>query len=119
MEGGSYENQFIRDVIALHDKYLEYVVESFNNGSLFHKSLKEAFEAFCNRPIGTSTMAELMATFCDNLLKKVNARKTLSLGFTESLALLFSANPHPIWSRAHVFIGVCRTLSLLRCILSG
>jgi cullin 1 len=49
----------------------QYVNECFANSSLFHKALKEAFEAFCNKSVAGSTSAELMANFCDNLLKKV------------------------------------------------
>lgn len=58
-------------MIALHDKYLAYVSTCFANSSLFHKALKEAFEGFCNKNVAGSTSAELMANFCDNLLKKV------------------------------------------------
>lgn len=58
-------------VIALHDKYLAYVGTCFANSSLFHKALKEAFEGFCNKNVAGSTSAELMANFCDNILKKV------------------------------------------------
>jgi hypothetical protein len=47
--GGSHEQQYVRQVIALHDKYLNYVSTCFANSSLFHKALKEAFEGFCNR----------------------------------------------------------------------
>ena len=43
----------------------------FCNSSLFHKSLKDAFENFVNKSVAGSTSAELMASFCDNLLKKV------------------------------------------------
>lgn len=32
--------------------------------------MKEAFEVFCNKGVAGSTSAELLATFCDNLLKK-------------------------------------------------
>ena len=54
---------------------MQYVTECFSNHSLFHKALKEAFETFCNKPVGQSTSAELMASFCDNLLKKVLPRQ--------------------------------------------
>ena len=66
------ETAFIRKAIKLQDKYLEYVNGCFGGkkDSLFHKALKEAFEVFCNKNIMGSTSAELMATFCDNLLKK-------------------------------------------------
>ena len=56
--------------MALHDKYLLFVSECFQGSSLFHKALKEAFEAFCNRPVGGSQMSELMANYCDALLRK-------------------------------------------------
>eukprot|EP00798_Chlamydomonas_sp_ICE-L_P016007 gene16007-22145_t len=74
-DGGKLKNlvdreQFVRSVIELHDKYLQYVSTCFCNSSLFHKALKEAFEAFCNKSVAGSSTAELMATFCDNLLKK-------------------------------------------------
>lgn len=52
---------------------VQYVTECFSNSSLFHKALKEAFEQFCNKQVGGSSSAELMASFCDNLLKKVSS----------------------------------------------
>jgi hypothetical protein len=72
--GTSHEQQYVRQVIELHDKYLAYVSTCFANSSLFHKALKEAFEGFCNKNVAGSTSAELMANFCDNLLKKVRLR---------------------------------------------
>jgi hypothetical protein len=72
--GTSHEQQYVRQVIELHDKYLAYVSTCFANSSLFHKALKEAFEGFCNKNVAGSTSAELMANFCDNLLKKVGCQ---------------------------------------------
>uniref|UniRef100_A0A7I4DQ03 Cullin-1 n=1 Tax=Physcomitrium patens TaxID=3218 RepID=A0A7I4DQ03_PHYPA len=72
---GVQEQVFVRKVIELHDKYLQYVSECFANHSLFHKALKEAFEVFCNKGVAGSTSAELLATFCDNLLKKGGSEK--------------------------------------------
>lgn len=69
--GSTYEQQYVSSVIELHDKYLQYVVGCFSNSSPFHKALKEAFESFCNKAVAGCTSAELMATFCNNLLKKV------------------------------------------------
>ena len=72
-EGGSTaspEHAFIRGVVELHDTYMNYVTECFTSSSLFHKALKEAFEAFCNKQVAGASAAELMASFCDNLLKK-------------------------------------------------
>ena len=69
--GSAWEQHFVRQVIDLHDKYMLYVGDSFANSSLFHKALKEAFEFFCNKNVAGSSTAELMANFCDNLLRKV------------------------------------------------
>jgi len=73
--GGSHEQIYVRKVIDLHDKYMEYVRTCFANSSLFHKSLKEAFESFCNKNVTGSSSAELMANFSDNLLKKGGSEK--------------------------------------------
>jgi cullin 1 len=70
--GSTHEQQFVRSVLELHDKYVHYVSTCFSNSSLFHKALKEAFETFCNKTVAGSSSAELMASFCDNLLKKAS-----------------------------------------------
>ncbi|KAL6751505.1 Cullin [Haematococcus lacustris] len=73
--GTPVEQQFVRSLLDLHDKYLAYVSTCFANCSQFHKSLKDAFEANCNKQVGGSSSAELMASFCDNLLKKGGSEK--------------------------------------------
>lgn len=83
--GGGHEQAFVRAVIALHDKYAGYVADCFANSSLFHKALKEAFEAFCNKQVAGSTTAELFANFCDNLLKKGGSEKLSDEAIEESL----------------------------------
>lgn len=72
---GVQEQVLIRKVIELHDKYMVYVTECFQNHTLFHKALKEAFEIFCNKTVAGSSSAELLATFCDNILKKGGSEK--------------------------------------------
>ncbi|GFR52348.1 hypothetical protein Agub_g14894 [Astrephomene gubernaculifera] len=83
--GSSSEQQYVRCVIELHDKYLAYVGTCFANSSLFHKSLKEAFENFVNKSVAGSTSAELMASFCDNLLKKGGSEKLSDEAIEETL----------------------------------
>ncbi|KAK9815921.1 hypothetical protein WJX72_012009 [[Myrmecia] bisecta] len=83
--GSSHEQQYVREVIELHDKYLQYVNDCFANSSLFHKALKEAFESFCNKTVANSSSAELMANFCDNLLKKGGAEKLSDEEIEETL----------------------------------
>lgn len=73
--GNSHEQKFVRAVIELHDKYMQYVTTCFSNSPLFHRALKEAFESFCNKTVAGSSSAELFANFCDNLLRKSSGEK--------------------------------------------
>ncbi|XP_073148939.1 cullin-1-like [Henckelia pumila] len=73
--GGTQEQGFVRKVIELHDKYFAYVMDCFSNNTLFHKSLKEAFEVFCNKVVTGVSSAELLAAYCDNILKKGGSEK--------------------------------------------
>ncbi|PNY15420.1 cullin-1-like protein, partial [Trifolium pratense] len=72
-------------VIELHDKYLAYVNSCFQNHTLFHKALKEAFEVFCNKGVAGNSSAELLATFCDNILKKGGSEKLSDEAIEETL----------------------------------
>eukprot|EP01052_Picozoa_sp_SAG31_P002136 SAG31_NODE_72_length_27821_cov_26.870572_12_plen_453_part_00 len=76
-------DDFVDQLIALHTKYETLVKECFEDNSLFHKALKEAHEVFMNIDLrgkgegggkkskgNGSSMPELLAAFCDNLLKK-------------------------------------------------
>ncbi|KAL3834094.1 hypothetical protein ACJIZ3_008830 [Penstemon smallii] len=72
---GAQEQSFVRKVIELHDKYLAYVNNCFLNDTLIHKALKEAFEGFCNKVVVGSSCAELLASYCDDILKKGGSQK--------------------------------------------
>lgn len=49
------------------------------------KALKEAFESFCNKNVAGTSSAELMAIFCDNLLKKGGSEKLSDEALEETL----------------------------------
>ncbi|KAJ4969465.1 hypothetical protein NE237_016166 [Protea cynaroides] len=82
---GLREQVFVRKVIDLHDKYLAYVNNCFMSHSLFHKALKEAFGVFCNKGVAGSSSAELLASFCDNILKKGGSEKLSDVAIEETL----------------------------------
>ncbi|XVF72564.1 hypothetical protein PTKIN_Ptkin12aG0131400 [Pterospermum kingtungense] len=82
---GVQEQVLIRKIIELHDKYMAYVTNCFQNHTLFHKALKEAFEVFCNKTVTGSSSAELLATFCDNILKKGGSEKLSDEAIEETL----------------------------------
>ncbi|GKU86771.1 hypothetical protein SLEP1_g1251 [Rubroshorea leprosula] len=82
---GAPEQVLIRKLIELHDKYMVYVTDCFSNNTLFHKALKEAFEVFCNRTVAGVSSSELLATFCDNILKKGGSEKLGDEAIEETL----------------------------------
>lgn len=45
----------------------------------------QAFESFCNKSVAGSSSAELMASFCDNLLKKGGSEKLSDEAIEETL----------------------------------
>lgn len=47
--------------------------------------MKEAFEVFCNKGVAGSSSAELLATFCDNILKKGGSEKLSDEAIEETL----------------------------------
>ncbi len=69
--------------------------------SLFHKALKEAFEAFCNKQVAGCTIAEIMANFCNNLLKRVSPSCRHDQQPMSCLSTICVAAQHPVpgfWS---------------------
>ena len=68
-EGEKDHANYTQQLIDLHDQYLALVHGPFENNQLFQKVLKEAFEVFVNKDIGNTTTAELLSTFCDNIMK--------------------------------------------------
>ncbi|KAL9245428.1 hypothetical protein vseg_019086 [Gypsophila vaccaria] len=73
--GGSYEQIFVRKVIELYDKFMAYVINCFGNHAIFHKAVKEAFETILSKGVAGNSSAELLAIFCDNVLKKGGSEK--------------------------------------------
>ncbi|KAJ4705264.1 cullin 1 [Melia azedarach] len=69
------EENFVGKIMELHDKFMGYVSTCFGNHRLFHKALREAFEGVCNKAIAGIPFAEILATFCENLVKKRESEK--------------------------------------------
>ena len=65
---------FVQALIDLHDKYKSVVTICFNSDTSFQKSLKEGFEVFVNRDFEKLSIAALMSSFCDRILKKSGER---------------------------------------------
>ncbi|CAA2985390.1 cullin-1 isoform X1 [Olea europaea subsp. europaea] len=84
-DAASNKKLFVRKVIELHDKFMTYVNDCFVNNSLFRKALREAFEIFCNMGVARSSSAKLLATFCDNILRKGGSEKLSDEAIEETL----------------------------------
>ncbi len=89
----SDDSQFIRDLLTVHEKYLEMVNRQFGSHALFQKALKDAFHRLVNQDSEKEKTAELIASFCDGLLKsgstmKLSDEETES--FLEKTVQLFS-----------------------------
>nr|BAW00384.1 cullin 1 [Petunia x hybrida] len=83
--GGSHEQDFVKNAFELHDKYMVFVKNCFADNSTFHKALKEAFEVFCNKSVAGSSTAELLASYCDNTLKKGGSEQLSDDVFEDTL----------------------------------
>ncbi|KAK4264624.1 hypothetical protein QN277_025777 [Acacia crassicarpa] len=75
---GVQEHSIVSKFIELHDRFMAYVKGCFMNNNIFHKALKEAFEVFCNKNVAGIPSVELVAAFCDNMLKKGGGSEKLS-----------------------------------------
>ena len=90
----SQDPQLVRDLIALHDKYLDMVTAQFAGHSLFQKALRDAFSEIVNRDIGSVKNADLMSSFCDQILKtggeKLGGGESEIENYLEKIVQLFS-----------------------------
>mmetsp|Transcript_27867 Transcript_27867/g.46836 ORF Transcript_27867/g.46836 Transcript_27867/m.46836 type:complete len:789 (-) Transcript_27867:312-2678(-) len=77
--------QFIRDLLAVHEKYLKMVSEQFQGSTLFQKALKDAFNDLVNRDVGRFKTADLISSFCDRLLKTGSSEKLSDIEVEEYL----------------------------------
>lgn len=104
--GGEVGLVLIRKIMELHDKYMGYVNGCFMNHSVFHKALKEAFEVFCNKSVAGSSSAELLAGFCDNILKKGSSEKLSDETIEETLEKVVTLLAY--YSDKDLFAEFCR-----------
>lgn len=61
---------FVHQVMELHDTYMDFVKNAFEDNNLFGKALIQAFAVICNKEVAGISVAELLSTFCNTLLKR-------------------------------------------------
>jgi cullin 1 len=65
------DSEFIKDLLALHAKYLDLITSHMNSNNHFQKALKEAFTHVVNsESVGKYPTAELLASYSNRVLKK-------------------------------------------------
>jgi cullin 1 len=69
IKDASSDPAFIKDILAVHEKFRGIVNDQFCGNALFQKALKDAFVEFSNKDVGPDSSAKLMSTFCDRILK--------------------------------------------------
>jgi cullin 1 len=62
----------IKDLSDLHDKYKRLVEGCFDNNHIFVQELDTAFKKFVNTSVGGFNMSELLAYYCDHLMRSTN-----------------------------------------------
>ena len=85
--------QYVKDLLAVHSKYLQMVNDQFASNMLFQRALKDAFVELVNRDVGRFKTADLISSFCDRLLKSGSGEKlsdTETEEFLDSTVQLFS-----------------------------
>lgn len=85
--------QFIKDLLEVHAKFVKMVNEQFGANTLFQKALKDAFVELVNKDTGKQRTTDLIASFCDRLLKSGSTEKLSDAeieDFLEKTVELFS-----------------------------
>jgi len=72
LKGDTVSQQFVENVLAVHKKYLDMIKEVFQGDQAFIGALDKACNAVINhrQPKQPSKAPELLARYCDTLLKK-------------------------------------------------
>lgn len=69
-----FDPDFIKSLIELHISFKRLNQQSFRSHSTFERAIKKAFEVFMNKFIWKTSISEMLATYCDHLLRKSAAK---------------------------------------------
>ncbi|XP_055381981.1 cullin-2 [Condylostylus longicornis] len=79
LKGENIHIQFVENMLKVHQKYQELIADVFENDSLFLSALDKACASVINKRINDKQpcrSAELVAKYCDTLLKKSKTTET-------------------------------------------
>lgn len=91
---------YVKDIIALHDRFSDLITAQFQSHNTFQKALRDAFAVIMNRDVGKFKAADLLSSYSDRLLRVggASAASGSSAGLSEAeievqldkIVLLFS-----------------------------
>ncbi len=67
--------QLIKDYIGIYEKYNAFLEKSFNNNGVIVKKFNDTFSQIINKSVDGINIPEMIAYFCDKLLKSGNSEK--------------------------------------------
>ena len=60
---------YLKDLMAIHEKYIDMTKNNLQNNTLFHKAIKDSYMNLLNKDISKINNIQILNTFCDNILK--------------------------------------------------
>lgn len=86
--------QYLKDLMNIHEKYINIIKLHLQNNASFHKSIKDSFMNILNRDLAKINNIQILNTFCDNILKtnsyeKITSENEIEI-FLEKLVQLFT-----------------------------
>ncbi|KAL8051710.1 hypothetical protein ABFX02_06G165800 [Erythranthe guttata] len=70
VEDDAHKMIFMRKIMSLHRKFKTFVNDCLLEHDLFHEAIRRVFSGICNVDIAGSSPAELLALFCNDVLKR-------------------------------------------------
>ncbi|KAI4369570.1 hypothetical protein MLD38_017995 [Melastoma candidum] len=107
--------EFIQKAIKLHEKCLKYINECFQEHDRFRQALAYVFHWLCNTAVGGRQPLELLASFCDDLLKKDCGKRLSDKAIEETFEKAVKLLPY-VYAKDH-FLKLYRE-NLARRLLS-
>lgn len=91
LKGDQIHIQFVENLLAVHQKYEQLISNVFNNDPLFLSALDKACSSVINQKFSdkpSSRSAELVAKYCDSLLRKSKANDhEIEVKLTQSIII--------------------------------
>lgn len=72
------DTTYLKELITIHEKYIQITKTYLQNNSLFHKAIKDSYMNILNKEVSKINNIQILNTFCDNILKTSSYEKITS-----------------------------------------